>query len=79
MADSCECGNELSVPIKCAEFLDQLRDCYLFKKTVLHGVRKWTTTVMNVKSGTDMYYKHINTVRNRCLWNICNHGDDAHL
>jgi hypothetical protein len=25
VADTCECGNELSVSIKCGEFLDYLR------------------------------------------------------
>jgi hypothetical protein len=28
VADSCECGNELSGSIKCGEFLDWLRTCW---------------------------------------------------
>jgi hypothetical protein len=31
-ADSCECGNEPSGSIKCREFLDYLRTCWLFRK-----------------------------------------------
>ena len=32
MADSCKCGNELSVPQKCREFFDQLRICWFLRK-----------------------------------------------
>jgi hypothetical protein len=32
VADFCEHGNEPSGSIKCWEFLDQLRHCYLLKK-----------------------------------------------
>ena len=31
MAGTCECGNEPSGCIKCGEFLDQLKTCYLKK------------------------------------------------
>jgi len=32
VADTCECGNEPSGYIKCGEFFDWLRTCYLLKK-----------------------------------------------
>ena len=32
MVGACECGNELSGSIKCEEFLDWMKTCWLFKK-----------------------------------------------
>jgi hypothetical protein len=32
MAGTCECGNEPSGSIKCGEFLDWLRTCWVLKK-----------------------------------------------
>lgn len=40
MAICCEHGNEPSVLIKCWEFIDQLRNCYLLKSTLVHKVRR---------------------------------------
>ena len=31
MAVACECGNEASGSIKCGEFLDKLRTCWLLR------------------------------------------------
>jgi hypothetical protein len=32
VAGTCECGNELSGSMKCGEFIDYLRTCYLLRK-----------------------------------------------
>jgi hypothetical protein len=32
MADCCECSNELLGTIKCEEFLDKMKNCYILKK-----------------------------------------------
>jgi len=32
VAGACECGNELSGSVKCGEFLDLLRNCWLLRK-----------------------------------------------
>jgi hypothetical protein len=33
VAGCCECGNEPSGAIKCGEFVEYLKSCYLFRKT----------------------------------------------
>jgi hypothetical protein len=38
VANCCECGNQPSGSIKCRELLDQLRNCQLSGRTLLHGV-----------------------------------------
>ena len=40
MADTCECGNELSVSITRGEFLDQMKTGYLLKKDSVEQASK---------------------------------------
>ena len=38
MAGTCECGNELSVSLKCGKFLTSLKPVSLSRRSLLHGV-----------------------------------------
>jgi len=55
MSVFCESGNEYSVCVKCWEILDKLRDYYLIKITLLHGISWLVSLLIRLKLPLYMY------------------------